>query len=63
MTTQPSDSTRNPCKHVKLSRAAGSVLIIFEPLTIGLNASKHLIPKPTKINKYLLRGLLLKILI
>jgi len=48
MTTHPSENTRRPCRQVKLSLAAGSVLIILLPLTIGLNASKHRSQNPKR---------------
>lgn len=46
MTTQPSDSTRSPCRHVRLSLAAGSVLTILLPFVIGLKAVRHLSQNP-----------------
>lgn len=49
MTTHPNENTRRPCRQVKLSLAAGSVLMILLPLTMGLNASRHLSQNPEKI--------------
>lgn len=46
MTTHPNENTRNPCKQVRLSLAAGSVLIILPPFLMGLNAVRHVIQKP-----------------
>lgn len=46
MTTHPNENTRNPCKQVRLSLAAGSVLIILPPFLMGLNAIRHVIQKP-----------------
>lgn len=48
MTTQPNENTRRPWRQVRLSLAGGSVLIILLPLTVGLNASKHLSQNPEK---------------
>lgn len=50
MTTHPNENTRRPCRQVRLSLAAGSVLMILLPLTVGLNASKHLSQNPEKSN-------------
>lgn len=52
MTTHPNENTRKPCKQVRLSLAAGSVLIILPPFLIGLNAARHVIQKPeTRVEK------------
>lgn len=48
MTTHPNENTRRPWRQVKLSLAAGSVLMILLPLTMGLNASRHLSQNPEK---------------
>lgn len=48
MMTHPKENTRRPWRQVRLSLAAGSVLMILLPLTIGLNASKHFSQKPEK---------------
>lgn len=49
MTTHPNENTRRPWRQVRLSFAAGSVLMILLPLTIGLNASKHRSQNPEKV--------------
>lgn len=48
MTTQPKDKTLSPCKQVRLSRAAASVLNILLPFEIGLKHMRHLYTKPAK---------------
>lgn len=49
MTTHPNENTRRPWRQVKLSLVAGSVLMILLPLTMGLNASRHLSQNPEKM--------------
>lgn len=49
MITHPKESTRRPWRQVRLSLAAGSVLIILLPLMIGLNASKNFSQNPEKV--------------
>lgn len=49
MITHPKENTRRPWRQVRLSLAAGSVLMILLPLTVGLNASKNFSQKPEKV--------------
>lgn len=48
MTTHPSENTLSPCRQVRLSLAAGSVLTILLPFAIGLKAVRHVSQKPEK---------------
>jgi len=48
MITHPKENTRRPWRQVRLSLAAGSVLMILLPLTVGLNASKNFSQNPEK---------------